>query len=83
MPDLPTITVTPDQATRLLAAFADTTDPVTGEPLTPAQAYKLWLRDQLVRYVLAQEGVRLDQAAAVIRRQTLDQLAADLSPRST
>lgn len=82
MPELPTITVTPAQLTRLLAVFDGQTAPVTGLPVTPAESYKSWLADQLVRHVLSQEGVRLDRLAAVNRRQALDQLAAEL-PRST
>lgn len=53
---LPTITIQDDAvAQRLLAAFTGQTD-ANGNPLTAAQAYRRWLRDELVRYVVATEA---------------------------
>ncbi len=57
MPDLPTFTVSTTTANRLLAAFTDySTDPETGATLTPQQAYKQWLRKNLVYFVLDRES---------------------------
>lgn len=54
---LPTITIQDDTvAQRLLAAFQGQTDPTTGAALTAAQAYKRWLRDQLVLHVTDYEN---------------------------
>lgn len=50
MPTLPTFTVTQPTADRLLAAFDGQMDEA-GQPLTPTQAYKRWLKQNLVGYV--------------------------------
>ena len=60
MPALPTLQVTSAQATRLLAVFNGTTDS-NGNPLTPTQAYKRWLRDNLLGHVRTQEASVLQQ----------------------
>jgi len=58
MPALPTLTVSQAQADRLLAAFGS------------VAAYKQWLKDSLVQYVIDAENVskfdavRQDQAAS-------------------
>jgi hypothetical protein len=71
MPDLPTLTVTAAQAQTLLAAFGDSIDPVTGQPLTPTVAYKRWLRDSLVQHVVAAKQIELDRAARDANQATL------------
>jgi len=79
VPDLPTLTdLTTDQAQRILAAFSDSIDPDTGEPLTPTQAYRRWLRDRLVAHVLSEEAIRLDEVAETTKRDALAALAASL-----
>jgi hypothetical protein len=55
MPNLPTFTVSDATAQRLLAAFAGQVDE-TGAALTPQQAYKRWLKQNLLNYVLGQEA---------------------------
>lgn len=55
MPNLPTFTVTDATATRLLKAFEGQTDP-EGNPLTAQQAYKVWLKSNLMSYVTSQEA---------------------------
>lgn len=50
MPNLPTFTVTQATAQRLLDAFDGHTDE-DGSPLTPQQAYKQWLKRNLVAFV--------------------------------
>lgn len=78
MPTLPTLTVTDEQAERLLGVFTNSVDPDTGESLTPQQAYRRWLRDTLVGHVLAQEGIRLDREAAEAKSRALASLAGEL-----
>lgn len=53
MPDLPTITVTDAQATRILNAFGD------------AATYRAWLRQSVRDYVLSKEAtaIRAEQQA--------------------
>lgn len=55
MPSLPTFTVGNATADRLLAAFSGWTDE-QGNPLTPVQAYRIWLRGSLISYVKAVEA---------------------------
>lgn len=55
MPTLPTFDVTATVANRILAAFQGETD-AAGNPLTPQQAYKRWLRLQLLSRVQATEA---------------------------
>lgn len=43
MPTLPTLTVTDAQATRMIAAFGS------------AEAYRTWLKEQIIDYVVAKE----------------------------
>jgi hypothetical protein len=62
MPDLPTLTVTANQATRLLAAFGDTA------------GYKRWLRRSLVMEVERREV----QAARTAANHTVQDAVADL-----
>lgn len=51
MPSLPTFDNVPDAtAARILAAFQNQRDD-QGNPLTPAQAYKRWLRENLITKV--------------------------------
>jgi hypothetical protein len=55
MPDLPTFNVTQSVADRILAAFSGQRDE-NGNSLTPAQAYKRWLRDNLAATVRSREA---------------------------
>lgn len=55
MPNLPTFMVTDAVANRLMAAFSGQTDD-NGLPITPQQAYKRWLRQQLTQYVVRRES---------------------------
>ena len=55
MPTLPTFTVTQTTADRLLAAFTDATAE-DGSALTAVEAYKEWLRRNLINYVLTTEA---------------------------
>lgn len=76
MPTLPTLTVTDDQATRILAAykakFGTTTDAET------VKAYKAWLQDQVVEAVLAFEHERAKADAEAQIAADLDTLRATL-----
>lgn len=66
MPDLPTLTVTGPQATRLLQAFGTTGD------------YKAWLKSALLDEVHRREARRLDEEANVAKREALATLEAAL-----
>jgi hypothetical protein len=55
MPTLPTFEVTQPVADRILAVFQGKRDS-NGNPLTPTQAYKLWLRDHLAHHVRTVEA---------------------------
>lgn len=55
MPTLPTFTVTDAVAQRILAAFTGLKDD-KGVEMTPAVAYKRWLRSQLVQTVRQREA---------------------------
>lgn len=66
MPDLPTLTVTAPQATRLLAAFGD------------AAEYKVWLRQTLVDEVQRREAARLHEQANASIRAALAALEQEL-----
>lgn len=57
MPNLPTFTVSDATATRLLNAFAGQKDDETGADLTPQQAYKRWLKRNLMEYVTSKENL--------------------------
>lgn len=56
MPNLPTFTVTDATAARLLKAFEGQKDDETGAALTPQQAYKRWLKRNLLEYVTHKEN---------------------------
>lgn len=66
MPDLPTITVTAAQASRVNAVFGS------------ADAYRQWLRGSLRAHVLAVESSRLDAQHETEKRAALDTLNAEL-----
>jgi hypothetical protein len=55
MPTLPTFTVTQTTADRLFAAFSGQVDEA-GNALTPVQAYRRWLKQNLVNRVLQSEA---------------------------
>jgi len=55
MPTLPTFDVTQTVADRILAAFTGERDE-NGQALTPAQAYKRWLRMNLASRVRTHEA---------------------------
>jgi hypothetical protein len=78
MPDLPTLTVTADQAAILLDVFSGQVDPITGNPLTPQQAYRRWLRDVLVEHALAVKAERAGAAAEATRQAEVDAFSAEL-----
>ncbi len=63
MPDLPTLTVTAPQATRLLAAFGTTA------------AYRAWLKTALLDEVQRREVRRLDEEANAAKVAALQSLA--------
>lgn len=58
MPTLPTFNVTDANAARLMAAFEGEFDLVTGQPITPAQAYKRWLKGSLMQHVRMREQMK-------------------------
>ena len=66
MPNLPTLTVTDDQATRILAVFHD------------APTYRRWLRDRVVETVLRAERTVLEGEAAAETTAALEALVAAL-----
>jgi len=68
MPDLPTLTVTAPQATRLLAAFGTTA------------AYRAWLKAAVRDEVLRRESRRLDEDANTAKRAALAAYETDLPP---
>lgn len=74
MPDLPTITVTADQATRILQSFPP--NPDTGE--TSQEVYRKWLKRQLRFKVLRDEEVALKEQQEVDRRAALAALEETL-----
>lgn len=80
MPNLPTLSVTDPQATRLLAAFSNQTAP-DGTPLTPQQACRRWLKTALVNHVKNVEATALDaqHTQAVINLRAEADAALDLS----
>ena len=50
MPDLPTLTVTSAQATRMLAAYG-----ARDATKTPTENYKAWLKEKIIEEVVAFE----------------------------
>lgn len=66
MPNLPTLTVTAEQAERLLAVFGD------------VDGYRAWLKDALKTHVMTQERHRVDRMAQQQREAEIKQIAADL-----
>lgn len=64
MPALPNFNVSDTTAQRLLAAFDGQTE-MDGTPIPAAQAYKRWLKTQIVNYVRfmeSQKGESLEDA---------------------
>ncbi len=68
MPNLPTLTVTAEQADRLLAIFGD------------AEAYRAWLKDAIKTYVIAQERHRVFRTEQEDREARIQQMVTDLFP---
>jgi hypothetical protein len=68
VPNLPTLTVTDEQAARLLAVFGS------------VDAYKAWLRETLKAYVLEQERRRVDRVAQQEREAQVQQFITELFP---
>jgi hypothetical protein len=66
MPDLPTITVTAAQATRMLAAFGSVAN------------YKEWLRGRVVEEVQRFETRQIDEQAHVDKRTRLAEIEGAL-----
>lgn len=56
MPTLPTFTVSDATAQRILKTFQDHVDE-NGVALTPTQAYKRWLRGNLIGHVQREEAI--------------------------
>lgn len=67
MPNLPTLTVTDAQATRLLAAWGS------------VAAYKEWLRQNIISYVLTVEGETENAALRAAAQARMDALAEELN----
>lgn len=70
MPELPTITVTDEQATRMLAAFGS------------AEAYREWLVEGIKDYVVTQERQAINQRYEEARQGEIDALVASLEVKS-
>lgn len=68
MPDLPSISVTAAQATRLLGVF------------TNAAGYQKWLKQALLDETLRREARRLHEIANTQVKAGLDSLASELPP---
>jgi len=62
MPNLPTFTVSDATATRIMKVFENQTSDETGEPLTPTQAYKRWLKRVLMEKVTGTEAMQINAA---------------------
>lgn len=78
---LPTLTIQDDAvAQKVLVAFSGTMDPATGAELTPPQAYKRWLRAQLIEYVAQ---MRTQELADARRAQDEADLAAERQALTT
>jgi hypothetical protein len=54
MPNLPTLTVSQEQADRIMAAFAP-----GGTQAEAVARYKKWLRIEVLKYVQAEEALRM------------------------
>lgn len=66
MPDLPTITVTSAQATRITTAFGD------------VATYRAWLREQIKDYVVTKEAEAIYEQATAQMEASAAQVRADL-----
>lgn len=66
MPNLPTLTVTDEQATRLLAVFGD------------AAGYKTWLKQRLRDHVLGVERQRVFRESQEARDREIQQIDKEL-----
>lgn len=75
MPDLPALTLSQAHFDRVVAAFPGTT--LTDK----ASAYKAWLTGQVIDFVGAVEGQKLEQKFAADKQAAMDALAASLPPR--
>lgn len=72
---LPTITINDNAvAQTVLDAFSDGIDPATGQPLTPQQAYRRWLKSQLIEFVARK---RADEMATARLQADTEALAAE------
>lgn len=72
---LPTITIQDNAiAQKVFDAFSGVVDPATGNPITPQQAYRQWLRAQLVEYV---SQIRAQQRADARKAQDDADLASE------
>lgn len=72
MPTLPTLTVTQSQADRMLAAYAPYPGATQAETI---DAYKEWLRAQIVRYVSDTEVLQVRQTVAALERDKATEVA--------
>ena len=71
MPQLPTFDVTQAQANRLLKAFGS------------VEAYQVWLREQLVQYVIQSESRAIDEEASVKKQKMRQDLIIELTQSQT
>lgn len=67
MPDLPTLTVTQTQADRMIAAWGS------------AAAYRAWLKEQIIAFVINYETEQTDAVYNAERESARNQARLDLS----
>lgn len=78
---LPTLTIQDDAVVqKVMGAFSGTIDPATGASIPPAQAYKRWLRAQLIEHVAQ---MRTQQLADARKVQDEADLAAEREALTT
>lgn len=76
MPNLPALDVPQAQYDRLVAAFPGTT------PAEKAAAYRAWLTNRLIDYVLAREAVGVEVELQAIREARVKQIRDSLPART-
>jgi hypothetical protein len=79
MPDLPTLTVTTEQANRMIAAYAPR-DPTK----TAQQNYRDWLKERIIEYVIQHERqarlIAFHEEEEATEEQTVVDLGGTLPP---
>lgn len=73
MPNLPEISITADQASRILATFRNEQSP-DGVVLSPAAAYQQWVKRGLRQRVIDFESQELDKELSSIKQTRLANL---------